>query len=453
LKNNRKSGAFPIFETRFADSLDEQPVANEPFVAHSGKYGSVPVWCYIVSAMNDEKFDIAIVGGGIVGLGTALAISRRCPGYSLAIIEKESELASHQTGHNSGVIHSGIYYKPGSYKARLCVDGVRLLKTFCRDNGVRYEECGKIIVATCEAELPRLQKLYERGVANGVEGLEILDEGRAKEVEPHAKALRALRSPTTSIVDFKQVADAIAARFTACGGRIFLGERLRDIKRADGLLRLETVKSTISARNVINCAGLHADVVTRMMGLDPGVMMVPFRGEYYSLRKGCGLIRGLIYPVPDPQFPFLGVHFTRRIHGDYEAGPNAVLAFAREGYRWGNVNLSDLFSMLRWPGFWAMARRHWRMELFELYRSASRRAFLRALQKLGPDLEDQDLQPGGSGVRCQTVTRDGALIDDFQITEAPNAIHVLNAPSPAATASLAIGNHLAGLAARNFSLT
>jgi L-2-hydroxyglutarate oxidase LhgO len=400
--------------------------------------------------MSDEKFDIAIVGGGIVGLGTALAISQSQPGYSVAVIEKESGLAAHQTGHNSGVIHSGIYYKPGSYKARLCVDGVRLLKAFCRDHGVRYEECGKIIVATSDAELPRLQNLYDRGVANGVERLELLDSERAREIEPHARALRALHSPTTSVVDFKQVADAMAARITACGGRIFLGQKVRAIKRADGLLRLETTNSIFSARNLINCAGLYADAVTRMMSLDPGVMMVPFRGEYYSLRRECRLVRGLIYPVPDPQFPFLGVHFTKRIQGDYEAGPNAVLAFAREGYRWKNVNLSEFFSILGWPGFWAMARRHWRMELFELYRSASRRAFLRALQKLVPDLEDRDLQPGGSGVRCQTVTRDGALVDDFQIVEAPNAIHVLNAPSPAATASLAIGRHLAALAERSF---
>jgi len=402
--------------------------------------------------MSSEKFDLVIVGGGIVGLGTALAISEAYPGYSLAIIEKERELATHQTGHNSGVIHSGIYYKPGSYKARLCVDGVRLLKAFCRDKSIPYEECGKIIVATAEEELPRLKVLYERGIANGIERLEIIGPERAGEIEPHAKALGALHSPTTSIVDFRQVANAMAAEIARRGGRIFLGEKVQAIKRADGLLRLESAGSTISARNLINCAGLYADVVTRMMGIDPGVMMVPFRGEYYSLRPECRLVRGLIYPVPDPQFPFLGVHFTRRIGGEYEAGPNAVLAFAREGYRMRDVNLRDLSRILAWPGFWAMARRHWRIELYELHRSMSRRVFLRALQKLVPDLQDIDLAPGGSGVRVQTVTRDGALVDDFQISEAPNAIHVLNAPSPAATASLAIGRHLAGLAARNFLL-
>ena len=402
--------------------------------------------------MNSEKFDIAIVGAGIVGLGTALAISEAYPGYTLAIVEKEREVAAHQTGHNSGVIHSGIYYKPGSYKARLCVEGVRLLKEFCREKSIPFEECGKLIVATTEQELPRLQVLYERGVANGIGRLEIIGPERAAEIEPHAKALRALHSPTTSIVDFRQVARAMAAEIVRRGGRIFLGEKVQAIRRADGLLRLETAGSTISARNLINCAGLYADTVTRMMGIDPAVMMVPFRGEYYSLRPECRLVRGLIYPVPDPQFPFLGVHFTRRISGEYEAGPNAVLAFAREGYRMRDVNLSELSRIVAWPGFWAMARRHWRIELYELYRSMSRRVFLHALQKLVPELQDSDLAPGGSGVRVQTVTRDGALVDDFQISEAPNAIHVLNAPSPAATASLAIGKHLAALAARNFLL-
>jgi len=402
--------------------------------------------------MSRESFDIAIVGGGIVGLGTALAISEAHPAYTIAIVEKEREVAAHQTGHNSGVIHSGIYYKPGSYKARLCVEGVRLLKEFCREKSVPFEECGKIIVATNEAELPRLQALYERGVANGIKNLEIIGPERAAEIEPHAKALRALHSPTTSIVDYRHVAKAMAGEIVRRGGRIFLGEKVQAIRRADSRLNLETAGSTISARNLINCAGLYADTLTRMMGIDPGVMMVPFRGEYYSLRPECRLVRGLIYPVPDPQFPFLGVHFTRRIGGEYEAGPNAVLAFAREGYRMRDVNVRELSRIVSWPGFWAMARRHWRIQVYELYRSISRRVFLRALQKLVPELRDEDLAPGGSGVRVQTVTRDGALVDDFQISEAPNAIHVLNAPSPAATASLAIGRHLAGLAARNFSL-
>jgi L-2-hydroxyglutarate oxidase len=402
--------------------------------------------------MNPNNFEIVIVGGGIVGLGTALALSERCPGLPLAIVEKEALLADHQTGHNSGVVHAGIYYRPGSYKARLCVEGVRLLMDFCDSAGVRYERCGKLVVATEESELPRLQALLERGTANGVPGLEVVDSARAREIEPHAKALRALHSPNTAIVDYRDVAEAIARRLRQGGTQFFTGSRLRSVRRADGLLHLETTGHTIAARNLINCGGLHADRIAHMMGMRPDVMIIPFRGEYYSLRPECRLVRGLIYPVPDPEFPFLGVHFTKRIQGDFEAGPNAVLGFAREGYRWSNVSVRDLAEMFTFPGFWHMARKYWRTEVYELYRSLSRRAFLRALQKLVPELEDRDLMPGGSGVRAQNLSRDGVLIDDFKIVEAPNAIHVLNAPSPAATASIAIGRHLAALAATSFAL-
>lgn len=401
--------------------------------------------------MNHEC-SIAIIGGGIVGLGTALALSERHPSYTLVVIEKEQELAIHQTGHNSGVIHSGIYYRPGSHKAKLCIEGVRLLKEFCRANSVRYEECGKVIVATTAEEVPTLEALYERGIANGVPQLEMIGPERVREIEPNAKAVKAVHAPTTSIVDFREVARAMAVRISGHGGRFLMGQKVRAIRSDGAALVIECGGATVAARHLINCSGLYADTVTRMMGLDPGVMMVPFRGEYYSLRPECRLVRGLIYPVPDPQFPFLGVHFTRRVHGDYEAGPNAVLAFAREGYRMSDINIAEFARMLRWPGFWKMARRHWRVELYELYRSASRRAFLRALQKLVPALQDSHLAPGGSGVRCQTVTREGKLVDDFQIVEAESAIHVLNAPSPAATASLAIGRHIAGLAERNFGL-
>jgi (S)-2-hydroxyglutarate dehydrogenase len=400
--------------------------------------------------METESFDIGVIGGGIVGLATALALRSQFPGKSIAVVEKEAEVAAHQTGHNSGVIHAGIYYKPGSYKAKLCVEGSRLLTEFCDITGVRYERCGKLIVATSEEEQPRLQTLYERGIANGIQGLELVGPERSREIEPHARAIRSLYSPVTAIVDYLQVARAMAKKIADGGGRILLSAEVCAIKPSDGFLYLETNCTTIRCRNLINCAGLYSDRVARMMGLHPNILLMPFRGEYYSLRPECRLVRGLIYPVPDPQFPFLGVHFTKKINGEYEAGPNAVLAFAREGYKFRNVNLRDLASMFIFGGFWRMALRHWRTQVYELYRSLSRRAFLHALQKLVPELEDRDLAPGGAGVRAQIVTADGALADDFVIVEAPNAIHVLNAPSPAATASIAIGRHIAGLASKKF---
>ena len=310
-----------------------------------------------------------------MGLATALALVSRFPRHSLAIVEKESGLATHQTGHNSGVIHAGIYYKPGSYKARLCVEGGRLLKEFCDANGIRYDNCGKLIVATSEKELPRLQDLYERGTANGIHGLEMIGPERVREIEPHAKAIRALHSPNTAITDFTQVAEGMAARISEAGGRIFLSTRVAGIKRRNGLFYLETTRRTICCRNIINCSGLFADRVAQMMGLQTGVLLIPFRGEYYSLRPERRLVRALVYPVPDPAFPFLGVHFTKRINGEYEAGPNAVLAFAREGYKLSNICWRDLAAMFGFRGFWAMARRHWKTQVYELYRSVSRRAF------------------------------------------------------------------------------
>jgi L-2-hydroxyglutarate oxidase len=311
-----------------------------------------------IDLMNAENSDIAIIGAGIVGLATALALRSQFPHHSLTIIEKEPEPAKHQTGHNSGVIHAGIYYKPGSYKAKLCVEGSRLLTEFCDANGVRYDRCGKLIVATGDNELPRLQALYERGTANGIQGLEMIGPERIREIEPHARAVRALHSPITAITDFKQVAGAMAARIVDTGGRICLSARVLAIKRSNGLFHLETTRPTVHCRNLINCSGLYADRVAQMMGLKPNVLLIPFRGEYYSLRKECRLVRGLVYPVPNPDFPFLGVHFTRRINGEYEAGPNAVLAFAREGYKLWNICFRDLAAMLGFAGFWAMARRY-----------------------------------------------------------------------------------------------
>ena len=402
--------------------------------------------------MVHRDFDIAVIGGGIVGLATAMALRSQFPEHSLAVVEKEAELASHQTGHNSGVIHAGIYYKPGSNKARLCVEGARLMMEFCDAAGVPYDRCGKVIVATADSELPRLQSLYERGTANGIRGLEMIGPERVREIEPHAKAVRALYSPNTAITDFQQVSKAMAAKVEGMGGSIFLSSEVLALKRSDGLFNLETSGSAIRCRNLINCSGLHADTIAKMAGLQPNALIIPFRGEYYSLSPECRMVRGLIYPVPDPQFPFLGVHFTKRINGEYEAGPNAVLAFAREGYRFRDICFKDLLAMFGFGGFWAMARRHWKIQAYELYRSFSRRAFLHALQKLVPELKDSDLAPGGSGVRAQVVTAEGSLVDDFLIVEAPNVINVLNAPSPAATASIAIGRHIAGLASKSFNL-
>jgi L-2-hydroxyglutarate oxidase LhgO len=403
--------------------------------------------------MDPERFDIAIVGGGIVGLATALALKSKYPNLSLAILEKEADLAIHQTGHNSGVIHAGIYYKPGSYKAKLCVEGGRLIMEFCDANGISYERCGKLIVATGPEELPRLQALYERGTANGIAGLEMLGPERTREIEPHARTVKSLYSPNTAITDFKQVSDAMGKRIAEMGGKIFLSSPVQAIRRSDNVFNLETPQMLVRCRYLINCAGLFADRMARMMGVQPNARIIPFRGEYYSLSPDCRLVRALIYPVPDPELPFLGVHFTKRIEGGYEAGPNAVLAFAREGYKFWDIRPGDLLEMFGFAGFWTMAGRYWKTEVYELYRSLSRRAFLHALQKLVPELEDKDLAPGGSGVRAQVVTSEGSLVDDFLIVEAPNAINVLNAPSPAATASIAIGRHIAGMASQSFELT
>jgi (S)-2-hydroxyglutarate dehydrogenase len=402
--------------------------------------------------MHDRTYDVAIIGGGIVGLATALALTEHFPRCRLGVLEKETRLGSHQTGHNSGVIHAGIYYKPGSYKAQLCVEGVRLLKAFCDANGVPYETCGKVIVATTADEVPRLQALFERGTANGVQGLEMIGPERLHEIEPHARAVQALYSPHTAIVDYGAVTAALAARLEQHGVQLLTGSPVQAIERADAGLYLDTPRGRVAARHVINCAGLYADSVAALMGVRPEVRIIPFRGEYYVLRRAQRVVRGLIYPVPDPEFPFLGVHFTKRIQGDIEAGPNAVLAFAREGYRLSQINVAETLGALAYRGFWAMVRRYWRTGIYEFYRSLSKPAFLRALQRLVPELSAADLTPGGSGVRAQAVSRDGTLVDDFKIIQAPDAIHVLNAPSPAATASLAIGRHIAALAGTSFGL-
>ncbi len=399
-----------------------------------------------------SSFEVAIVGGGIVGLATARALVARARG-SVVVLEAESRLAAHQTGHNSGVIHSGLYYPPGSAKARHCVLGRTELVRYCQDRGLPHEICGKVVVATSTAELPRLRDLLERGRANGIAGLELLLLDALRDLEPHASGVAALRVPETGIVDFVAVAESLADDVRAAGGEVRLGRRLsRVIRRAAGFT-LVTPAETIEAHHVVNCAGLQCDRVARLCGVRPGVRIIPFRGEYARLRPGREhLVRHLIYPVPDPRVPFLGVHFTRRIGGGIEAGPNALLAWARHGYARGAWSSRDAFEILGYVGFWRLLRRFARIGIAEIGRAASRRAFVAALARLVPEVGLDDVEPAGAGVRAQAVAPDGALVDDFRIVEAERMLHVLNAPSPAATAALSIGQSLARLAADRFGL-
>jgi len=400
--------------------------------------------------VSSDSFDLVVVGGGIVGLATALALGRE-GGVSLAVLEAESRLAGHQTGHNSGVIHSGLYYRPGSLKARLCREGRKALVRFCEEQGIPFEKCGKVVVASEGSELERLGGLEERGRENGLEGVKRIGPEELAEREPHVRGVAGLWVPQTGIVDFSKVAEAMAAGIREQGGVIRTSSRVLGIRRQGGRRILETGAGPVSCRRLITCGGLHSDQLARMEGHRPAVRIIPFRGEYHALRpERRHLVRNLIYPVPDPRFPFLGVHFTRRIDGAVECGPNAVLALKREGYRKRDVSPADISGMLAWPGSWRMASRYWRTGLHEVVRSFSRRKFARALQKLVPEVAAADIRPAGAGVRAQAVGRDGKLMDDFEIVSSEGAIHVLNAPSPAATASLAIGRHIAGLARRQF---
>jgi L-2-hydroxyglutarate oxidase len=400
-----------------------------------------------------QSADLAIIGGGIVGLGTAMALTEAHPQLRVTLLDKEPQLGSHQTGHNSGVIHSGIYYKPGSLKARLCVDGARRMKQFCDTHGIKWEGCGKVIVATDEKELPRLSTIFERGQANGLSGLKMLSAEEVREYEPNCRAVRAIHVPATGIVDYRQVVAKMAEVLQQRGARIVTGAGVTAIRRQGSGLVLETAQGPVEAKHLVNCAGLHSDRVAALMGVTPEVRIIPFRGEYYMLRpERRSIVRGLIYPVPDPEFPFLGVHFTRTIHGDVEAGPNAVLAFAREGYTLGTMRPGEFLDTLGYAGFWHMARKYWRVGAYEIYRSASKAAFVRSLQKLVPNIAAADLERGGAGVRAQAVGPDGSLVDDFKIGVTAGAVHVVNAPSPGATASLAIGRHVAGVAAEAFGL-
>lgn len=391
--------------------------------------------------MDSDSDRTVVVGGGIVGLATALALAEN--GRPPIVLEAEARLAAHQTGHNSGVIHSGLYYKPGSVKARTCRDGLEAMYRFCQDEDVPHRRCGKLVVAIGEEELPRLRALEDRGRANGVV-LKRLRAEELKEYEPEVVGIAGLWVEETGIVDYSLVAQAMSRRLGRLGGEVRTDHRITAIRRDGQRIILETSGGEVSASRMVNCAGLQSDRVARLAGIEPGVRIVPFRGEYYTLRpERSGLVRGLIYPVPDPALPFLGVHFTRGIDGVVEAGPNAVLALKREGYGWADISPTDVIDWAMFPGFWRMARAQWRSGVTEIARSLSRRRFLESLRALLPTLTDDDIERGGSGVRAQAVGLDGRLVDDFCIQEAPGMVHVLNAPSPAATASLAIGRNVA----------
>ena len=401
--------------------------------------------------MNSDQYDIAIIGGGIIGLSTAMHILQKRPTLKVVVVEKENTLAKHQTGNNSGVIHSGIYYKPGSWKSEFCVSGVTKIKEFCDDNEIEYVECGKTIVATSENELGRLQDLYERGQANGVPGLEMIGPERLQEIEPHVAGVQALWSPKTGIVDYVKITNRYADIFQENGGSVLLNTMVQNIDVREGEINIDTNNGTLNTKHVINCAGLYSDKVAEMMGQEIGVHIIPFRGEYYKLSSSAEhLVKGLIYPVPDPRFPFLGVHYTRNIHGYVEAGPNAVLAFQQEGYKKTDINVGELSRTFMFPGFWKMLKNNWKTGMSELYRSYNKNKFVSDLQRLIPSIDSDSLVAGGAGVRAQAVDKTGFLLDDFKIVETSNSLHVINAPSPGATSSLAIGEHLSDLAEKNF---
>ena len=393
-----------------------------------------------------DRFDVAVVGGGIVGLATAWKLLGKRPGMRLVLIEKEAHLGTHQSAHNSGVIHSGLYYAPGSLKAKLCAEGKRELEAFAEAHDIPFRRCGKLVVALTEDELPRLEKLEANGRANGL-ALEVMGPEGIREVEPHAAGLRAIHVPGTGIIDFRRVTSALADLVRGAGGQIRTGQRVTAIEPVDGGRLVRTSQDEVLAAGVITCAGLQSDRVAALTGAPADVRIVPFRGDYYSLRPPSrDLVNGLLYPVPDPRFPFLGVHFTRRMDDRVWAGPNAVLAFAREGYRRSDVDLGDLADTLRFRGFRRLARRHWRMGLGEMWRDLSKRAFHASCRRYLPELRIEDMVFGPSGVRAQLVTADGSPADDFRLSREPGMLHVLNAPSPAATASLAIGETLAAWA-------
>ena len=399
----------------------------------------------------NQTYDITIIGGGIVGTATALSILKE-EKVKLLLLESESSLAAHQTGNNSGVIHSGLYYKPGSLKATNCTTGREMMYTFCEENKVQFDRCGKIVVATNKEEIPALNMLEERGRSNGLIGIRRLSASEIKEYEPHASGIDGLFVPQTGIVDYVAVTNKYADLIRNNGGEIKLSSKLISVKRDVKDLILFTEHGEYRTKFVVNCAGLQSDRIATMFGVDPQLQIIPFRGEYYKLKKEKQyLVKNLIYPVPDPQFPFLGVHFTRMINGGVEAGPNAVLAFKREGYKKTDFSFGDVLEMKLYPGFWKMASKYYKMGFHEFRRSFSKELFVKSLQKLIPEIQNDDIEVGGAGVRAQALERDGRLVDDFRIVEAERMVHVLNAPSPAATASLSIGKTISEMVINRFN--
>ncbi|TAH26055.1 MAG: L-2-hydroxyglutarate oxidase [Cytophagales bacterium] len=397
------------------------------------------------------QYDIIVIGGGIVGLASALKMKVYRPELKILVLEKEKQIAKHQTGNNSGVIHSGIYYKPGSLKAKNCIEGYKELISFCERENIPFELCGKIIVATKKEELPALEQIKQRGIQNGLQNLKNLNSEEIKNFEPHCSGIAGIHVPQTGIVDYKLVAEKYADNFKSLEGNIHLSEKVIDIKRYKDRVELITDKTTYNTKMVVNCAGLFSDRIAALTQKQLPLRIVPFRGEYYELKKEKEyLIKNLIYPVPNPDFPFLGVHFTRRISGGIEAGPNAVWAFKREGYKKYDFNFKDVYDAITWPGFRKVAKKYWRVGFDEIYRSWSKDAFTRALQELVPEVQKDDLVTGGAGVRAQACDKNGGLIDDFLILEEKNIINVCNAPSPAATSSYAIGKYVAQLALKHF---
>ncbi len=399
-----------------------------------------------------KTYDVTIIGGGVVGMATAMALTTQAD-LSLIVLEAEDHLAAHQTGHNSGVIHSGIYYKPGSLKAKNCVEGRQAMYRFAEEHGIAHDHCGKVIVALTESELPQLDNLEKRGKANGLVDIVRLKGDEIKEFEPHASGVGGIHVPYTGIIDYKQVVAKYGEIVTNAGGEIQTLSRVTKVLPSASEYVLQTPKGEVHTKHIINCGGLQSDRIARMCGVDPKVQIIPFRGEYYEIsHEKEHLVHNLVYPVPDPRFPFLGVHFTRMIHGGIEAGPNAVLAFRREGYDFWDINVGDTLTYVGYLGFWRMALKYWKTGLGEMYRSLSKAAFVHALQKLVPEIEEKDVVRSGSGVRAQALAPNGALLDDFSIVEADHMIHVLNAPSPAATASISIGKTIASMATKNFDL-
>ncbi|AMV27142.1 L-2-hydroxyglutarate oxidase LhgO [Gemmata sp. SH-PL17] len=397
-----------------------------------------------------QTSDLVVVGGGIVGLATAYQFTKRCPDKRVVVLEKEDRVAVHQTGHNSGVLHSGIYYKPGSLKAINCRAGKKAMETFCAEEGIAHEICGKVIVAVSDADLPALNRIYERGQANGI-NCALVDKARLAELEPHASGVAAIHVPEAGIVNYRQVCERLAEKVRIAGGAVVFGAKVTSVHRKPDGVTVVSSGGEFIASQLVNCAGLHSDRVARLTGQNPGAQIVPFRGEYFELKPSAyRLCRNLIYPTPDPQFPFLGVHFTRMIDGSVECGPNAVLAFGREAYSFFRLNPRDLLETLTYRGFVRMGAKHWKMGLGEMWRSLSKAAFVRALQRLVPEITADDLEPAPAGIRAQAVAPDGGLVDDFLIQEADRVVNVCNAPSPAATASLRIGETIVDRVAPRF---